>query len=76
MQRFASTLFFAAAFIWVAVSFFDVETEVVYVFFVFSVILVAVAIVTGFLAAPLLRLIRRRKPSSLLSQVIPEKNKE
>ena len=69
MQRLASTLFFAAAFIWGAVSFFDVETEVVYVFFIFSLIFVAGAIVTGFLAAPLLHLMRRRKSSSLLSQV-------
>ena len=74
MQRLASTLFFAASFIWVAVSFFDVETKVVYVLFIFSLIFVAGAIVTGFLAAPLLYLMRRRKSSSLLSQVKPDED--
>jgi len=39
VTRFLSSLLFSSAFIWVAVEFFDVETEVVYVLFIFSLIL-------------------------------------
>ncbi len=52
MTRFISSLLFSSAFIWVAVEFFDVETEVVYVLFIFSLILVGAAIVTGLLISP------------------------
>ena len=69
VTRFLSSLLFSGAFIWVAVAFFDVETEVVYVLFIFSLILIGVAIVTGLLISPLLRKILQRPGSSLLSQL-------
>ena len=69
MKRFLSSLLFSSAFIWVAVVFFDVETEVVYVLFIFSLMLVAAAIITGLFFSPILRKILRRPGSSLLSQV-------
>ena len=72
MTRFISSLLFSSAFIWVAVEFFDVETEVVYVLFIFSLILVGAAIVTGLLISPLLRKILQRPGSSLLSQLRAE----
>jgi hypothetical protein len=69
VTRFLSSLLFSGAFIWVAVAFFDVETEVVYVLFIFSLILIGAAIVTGLLISPLLRKILQRPGSSLLSQL-------
>ena len=69
VTRFLSSLLFSSAFIWVAVEFFEVETEVVYVLFIFSVILIGATIVTGFLISPLLRKILQRPGSSLLSQL-------
>ncbi|MDG1113147.1 MAG: hypothetical protein P8N63_05180 [Pseudomonadales bacterium] len=69
VTRFLSSLLFSSAFIWVAVEFFEVETEVVYVLFIFSLILIGAAIVTGFLISPLLRKILQRPGSSLLSQL-------
>ena len=69
VTRFLSSLLFSSAFIWVAVEFFDVETEVVYVLFIFSLILIGAAMVTGLLISPLLRKILQRPGSSLLSQL-------
>jgi len=69
VTRFLSSLLFSSAFIWVAVEIFDVETEVVYVLFIFSLILIGAAMVTGLLISPLLRKILQRPGSSLLSQL-------
>ncbi len=69
VPRFLSSLLFSSAFIWVAVEFFDVETEVVYVLFIFSLMMIGAAIVTGLLISPLLRKILQRPGSSLLSQL-------
>ena len=72
MKRFLSSLLFSSAFIWVAVVIFDVETEVVYVLFIFSLMLVGAAIVTGLFVSPILRKILRRPGPSLLSQLRAE----
>ncbi len=65
VRRFISAAFFASAFVWVAVAFFEVEVEVVRVLFIYSVGFVALMIVVGFLVFPLITLFRK-KPSSLL----------
>lgn len=67
VRRFISASFFAAAFVWVAVYFFDVETEVVWVLLLFSVAFVVGLIVIGLLLAPLVRLFRREP--TLLSKI-------
>ena len=58
VRRFISASCFAAAFVWVAVYFFDVETEIVQMLFVFSVIFVIGLIFVGLLLAPLIRIFR------------------
>ena len=67
IRRLISSSCFAGAFIWVAVRYFDVETEVVWTFFGLSFIFVAGLIVIGLVLAPMVRLFRR-KPS-LLSKI-------
>ena len=69
MKRFLSSLLFSSAFIWVAVVFFDVETEVVYVLFVFSLMLIAAAMLTGLFISPILRKVLRRPGSHLLTKL-------
>ena len=61
IRRFISASFFAAAFVWVAVSYFNVETEVVWVFLQLSVAFVLGLIMIGLILAPLFRLVNRRK---------------
>lgn len=65
VRRFISAAFFAAAFVWVAVSFFDVEIEVVRVLFIYSIGLVILMILLGLLAFPVLRLFRHKRSSLL-----------
>jgi hypothetical protein len=71
VRRFISAAFFASAFVWVAVSFFDVETEVVWVFFVYSIGFVVLMILVGFLFVPFVALFRKKR-SSLLEGTILE----
>ena len=68
VRRFISATIFASAFIWVAVTFFDVETGVVRVFFIYSVGLVAIMVVAGLVLFPVIGLFRKKR-SSLLELV-------
>ena len=67
IRKFISASCFAAAFVWVAVYFFDVETEVVQVLFAFSVIFVLGLIFVGLLLMPLVKLFRGEP--TLLSRI-------
>ncbi|MCB1692019.1 MAG: hypothetical protein KDI19_04590 [Pseudomonadales bacterium] len=74
VRRFVSGSAFAAAFIYVAVRFFDVDWEVVKVFVIFSILFVIGLIVLGFFGSIVLALIRRmrgRHAESLLDR-LPE----
>ena len=62
--RFISASFFSGAFIWVAVYFFDVETEVVKALFIFSLIFVIGLIFVGLTLTPFVRMFRS-KPTLL-----------
>ena len=62
VRRFISSSAFAGAFVWVAVRYFEVDTEVVWVLFGLSFVLAL--IVVGLVLAPAVRLFRR-KPSLL-----------
>jgi hypothetical protein len=64
VRRLISSSAFAGAFVWVAVRYFDVETEVVWVFFGLSFVFVGILIVVGLVLAPAVRIFRR-KPSLL-----------
>ena len=64
VRRFISASFFSGAFIWVAVYFFDVETEVVKALFIFSLIFVIGLIVVGLTLTPFV-MIFRSKPTLL-----------
>ncbi len=65
VRRFISAAFFASAFVWVAVSFFDVEIEVVRVLFIYSIGFVILMILLGLLAFPVLLLFRHKRSSLL-----------
>jgi hypothetical protein len=67
VRRFISSSAFAGAFIWVAVRYFEVDTEVVWVLFELSFVFVGILIVVGLILAPTVRLFRRK--SSLLSKL-------
>jgi len=60
VRRFISSSVFAGVFVWVAVRFFEVETEVVWVLFGLSFVFVGMLIVVGFVLAPAVRLFRRK----------------
>ena len=60
-RRFLSGTLFAASFVFVAVYFFDVDTEIVTTFFILSFIFVGSMILVGFVLAPLITLLRRKK---------------
>lgn len=62
IRRFISASFFAGAFIWVAVRYFEVDTDVVWVLFIMSFVFVGGMMVVGLLVAPLVRLLRRDSP--------------
>ena len=64
VRRFISSSAFAGAFVWVAVRYFEVDTEVVWVLFGLSFVFVVTLIVVGLVLAPAVRLFRR-KPSLL-----------
>ncbi len=63
---FTGTLF-AVAFVWVAVTYFHVEIEVVKVFLILSFIFVGAMIVVGLVVAPLMALTRKRRSKFLES---------
>lgn len=52
----------AGTFVWVAVYFFDVDPDVIWVLLGFCVVFVLGLIVIGLLLAPLIRLVRRKPP--------------
>lgn len=60
IRRFVSSSLFAAAFVWVAVRFFHVETEVVWVLFWVSFLFVGIMMLIGLVLAPAIRLMRRQ----------------
>lgn len=60
IRRFVSGSAFAGAFVWVAVTQFRVDTEVVWTFFLMSFVFVGGMIVIGLVLAPLFRLMNRR----------------
>jgi len=62
VRRFISASFFAGTFVWVAVVFFDVETNVVRVFLVLSVVFVLIMVFAGLLLSPLVSLFNRKPP--------------
>ena len=66
-RRFISSSAFAGAFVWVAVRYFEVDTEVVWVLFELSFVFVGILIIVGLILAPAVRLFRRK--SSLLSKL-------
>lgn len=51
---------FAAVFVWVAVTHFNVETEIVWVFFLLSFIFIGAMIAIGLVLAPMVTLLRRK----------------
>ena len=61
VRRFTSASFFAAAFVWVAIVFFDVETAVVRVFFIYSVGLVVLMVLAALVLFPLIGLFRGKR---------------
>lgn len=68
--------FFAAAFVWVAVRYFNVETEVVWSFFVLSVVLVVCLMAFGFAFSFLLRWLRRRRGGGMLDHLPDAEDRE
>ncbi len=67
IKRFLSGTLFASAFVWMAVTQFDVPTEVVWVFLKLSFIFVGVMILIGLLLMPVMALFRRHDPGMLSS---------
>mgnify|MGYP003343809454 FL=1 len=63
MRRLLSTFVFGGAFIWVAVVFFDVPREIIWVFLVLTVVLVSSLVVAGLFGGVFLRLMRRKRRS-------------
>ncbi len=70
VRRFISGSFFAGAFVWVAIRFFDVPLEIVRIFLIYSFGFVGILIVFAILLVPVVRLFS--KPRSSLLQNIPE----
>ena len=67
VRRFISSSVFAGAFVWVAVRYFEVDTEVVWVLFGLSFVFVGTLIVVGLVLGSAVRLFRRQP--SLLSKL-------
>ncbi|MBL6690905.1 MAG: hypothetical protein ISP91_10980 [Pseudomonadales bacterium] len=76
VRRFVSGSCFAGAFVWVAVRFFNVEADVVWVLFLFSFVFVGGMIAIGLLLAPLVRLFRRDSSPFLSSLEVPSEEDE
>ena len=58
--RILSGTFFACAFIWVAIRYFQVDVNVIWVFLIMSLIFVAGLVFLGLIFSVVLRLLRRR----------------
>jgi len=67
--RILSGMFFACAFIWVAIRYFQVDVNVIWVFLIMSVIFVAGLVVLGLVFSVMLRLLRRRRGGGLLDSI-------
>ena len=63
MRRLLSTFVFGGAFIWVAVVFFDVPREIIWVFLVLTLVLVFSLVLAGLFGGVFLRLLRRERRS-------------
>ena len=74
IRRFISASMFAAAFVWVVVTYFNVETEVVWVFLAFSIGCVILMVLVGLLFAPVVSMFNRRPP--MLSRLRKEANQK
>lgn len=68
-RRFISASVFAGAFVWVAVRYFNVDTEVVWVLFVFSIAFVIGMIVLGFVGSFFVKIFRRPIKGSMLDKL-------
>jgi hypothetical protein len=82
VRRFFSAAFFASAFVWVAVEFFDVEVEVIKVLFIYSVGFILLMVLIGFVLFPFMALFRKKRSSlledataDLPEEVVEEKKK-
>ncbi len=75
-RRFVSGSVFAGLFVWVAVRYFDVPTDVVWVLFVMSFVFVGGMIVIGVGGAFLVRLFRGRQAGMLNKLEDAEANRE
>lgn len=62
IRRFISSSLFAGTFVWVAISFFDVEPDVVMTLLGFCFLFVGALIVIGLIGVPLIRFIRPKPP--------------
>lgn len=71
-RRFLSGTLFAGLFVFVAVQYFDVDTEVVWVLLVMSFVFVFGMIIVGFVLSFLLRWFRRSRDGSLLGRLSEE----
>jgi len=68
-RRLIVASFFAAAFVWVAVRYFNVDSSVVWSFFLRSVVLVICLIALGFAFSFLLMWLRRRRGGGMLDHL-------
>ena len=76
VRRFISATFFAAAFIWVAVVFFDVETDVMRVLFIYSVGLVLLMVLAALVLFPFIGMFRKKRSSLLDGVKNADENRE
>lgn len=76
IRRFLSGSLFAGAFIWVAVTHFDVEMEVVWTFFLMSFVFVGGMMVIGLVLTPLFRLFNRQPPIVPPAESVNEAEKD
>lgn len=65
LRLFLSGSFFTAAFVWMAITSYDVDKEEIKVFLILSFILVGILIIGGFLFSFLLSFVRRDKEGML-----------
>ncbi len=76
VRRFISAAFFAAAFIWVAIVFFDVETDVMRVLFIYSVGLVLLMVLAALVLFPFIGLFKKKRSSLLEGVKNADENRE
>jgi len=75
-RRLIVASFFAAAFVWVAVRYFNVDTEVVWSFLVLSVVLVICLMALGFAFSFLLLWLRRKHRGGMLDRLPDAEDRE